>query len=299
MDMSFFYINPKRVISNILLLLTLVVLSPYSIADDKKLDANDIHHPTTSFGKQSDVDVSNYFDDEKNLDKLAKKILSNKEKRDALEILEKVDSFYSKSFSYLLLLIIAMIGIVGVIIPLVIASYQARLLKKQTINLQESINVGIASKLSELKREIQIDNENEMLKLDRDVKKKIEEMEKENRIKMRKVRAESLAKVYHLGAITSISKKMYDEAALLYFRAGFNYIKYNNHYSLRLIINYLVTFVIGKIPPDCEGAELDKYYRKFIKELSLFNKESMYDDCIYDLKSSWNAFKKRVESGSN
>ncbi|MFJ5358960.1 hypothetical protein [Pectobacterium sp. CHL-2024] len=93
MGMSFFYINAQGVISKILLVLIFVVLSSNSIADDNKPDSNDINHPTTSVGKQSDVDVLSYFDDEKNLAKLAEKISLNKEKRDALEILEKVDFF--------------------------------------------------------------------------------------------------------------------------------------------------------------------------------------------------------------
>lgn len=299
MDMSFVYINAQRIISKVLLVLILVFLSGNSIADDKKLDANDIHHPAISVGNPSDVDILNYFDNEKNLNKLAEKISSNKEKRDTLEILDKVNSFYSNSFSSLQTIIIAMIGIVGVVIPLIISAYQARVLKRQTINLQKIINNEVSAKLLELKQELYADNERRMLNLENDVKKIIEKMEDEYKSEIKNLRAESLARINHLSAATCILTKEYKTSALFYFDAGLNYMEYKNHYNLRRAIDSLINDVIKNISSNDKDSELNESYKEFITELSLFNTDSIYSDAIADLKSSWMDFEKRIETKNN
>ncbi|MBN3083270.1 hypothetical protein H4F49_21880 [Pectobacterium polaris] len=287
-----------------ILFLILVVLSSSSIADDKKSDANDIPQQTVSVSTQPNVDAFNYFDDEKNLAKLAEKVSSlNKEKRDALEILDKVDSFYSKSFNALLLLIIAMIGIVGVAIPLVISFYQTRLLKKQNSELKKSIDNEVSIKLSDLKASLYLDNKNEMLKLEDDVIVKIDgvisKIKSEYRDEINKAKAESLARINHLGAVSSIVNKEYGAGAVFYFYAGVNYIEYNNHRKLRSLIEVILREVIKQIPSDYREPLLNKAYDEFIKKLSLFNVDSIYSDNINELELAWRDFEKRVEATNN
>jgi hypothetical protein len=296
MDVSFAYINTQRVISKILLVLILVFLSQNSIADDKKIDTNDIHYPIDSVGKQSDVDVLSYFDDEKNLAKLAEKVSLNKEKRDALEILEKVDSFYSKSFNSLLTLIISIIGIAGVFIPLGISYYQANLLKKQTIDLQERISNEVSEKLSDLKKSLYADNEKRMLNLEGDLKKNIERIEEEYKNEIKKLRSESLARINHLSAATCLLSEAYGSSSSYYFDAALNYMKYSDHGNLRRVISSLKeNDIFVKIPPQNKTPELDKKYNKFITELSSFNVDSIYNDDVIWLKKTWKEFEKRVE----
>lgn len=297
MDMSFFYMNAQRVISNVLLLLTLVVLSPHSIADDKKPDANDFHHPTISVGTQSAINESAYYDDEKNLTKLAEKVSSlNKEKRDAIDILDKVDSFYSKSFNTLLLLITAMIGIVGGVIPFVISLYQARLIKKENINLQESISNEVDSRLSKLKEELRVENENRAIELKSNISDGMRKMEDKYNDEIKKLRAESLGKISNVIAGTFLINKVYRESAIFYFQAGLNYMTYKSHSDLKNVIKHLVKKVVPNLSPDDSDVDVNERYKKFIDRLSLFNTESMYDDSIEELKSVWMEFLKRVEN---
>ncbi|MDX6917583.1 hypothetical protein R9X49_20955 [Pectobacterium carotovorum] len=300
MHMSFVYINAQRVISNFLLLLTLVVLSPHSIADDKKLDAIDIHQQTVSVSTQSNVDAFNHFDDEKNLAKLAEKISSSKEKRDALEILEKVDSFYSKSFNSLLALIISIIGIAGIFIPLGISYYQAKLLRKQTIDLQERISNEVSEKLSDLKKSLYADNEKRMLSLDGDLKKNIERIEKEYKIEIKSLRSESLARINHLSAATCLLNEVYGTSSSYYFDAALNYMDYSDHGNLRRVIFSLKdNDIFAKIPPQNKTPELDKKYNDFINRLSSFNVDSIYNDDVIWLKKTWREFEKRVEKNDD
>ncbi|AOR65129.1 hypothetical protein H4F51_14365 [Pectobacterium brasiliense] len=279
-----------------ILFLILVVLSSSSIAADEISGANDVRHPVASMDTQSNIATPAYYDDEKNLAKLAEKISSlNKDKRDALEILEKVDSFYSKSFYNLLMLILALTSIVGLLIPIIISAYQTKLLKGQTINLQQTITNEVASKLSELKETLYADNEKKMLELEGDVKKIIEKMEAEYKVEIKNLRAESLARINHVSAATCFVNKEYGTAAKFYFRAALNYMKYNNHSGIRNVTNFLIKNVMAKIPSDHETPQLDERYNKFIKELSSFNTESIYNDAISELKSAWDDFEKRAK----
>lgn len=296
MGMSFFYINAQRVISKILLVLIFVVLSSNSIADDNKPDSNDINHPATSVGKQSDVDVLSYFDDEENLAKLAEKISLNKEKRDALELLEKVDSFYSKSFYNLLLLIIAMISLVGVVIPFLITSYQTRLLKRQNISLQESIKNEVASRLSKLKQDLYFDNDNKILELKSNIKSNMERMEGEHNIAINKLRSECLARINNIKAGTCLINKSYNESAIFYFQAGLYYMQYESHYDLRYVIENLIRKVIPNMSSGDSDTEVIENYKKFLERLLSFNTELIYIDDIKELKSVWLEFLKRVEN---
>ncbi|MEQ9905049.1 hypothetical protein [Pectobacterium aroidearum] len=280
-----------------ILFLIFVILSSNSMADDKKSDTNDIPQQTVSVSTQPNVDSFNYFDDERNLAKLAEKISSlNKEKRDALEILEKVDSFYSKSFYNLLMLIIAMIGIVGVIIPLVISFYQTRTLKNQNANLKRNIDDEFSIKLSDLKDSIYDYNKGEMLRLENDVKNMMIKIERDYKIEIENLRAESLARINNTIAGTCLVNKHYKTSAKYYFQAGLNYIKYKNHYSLRHVIQNLMKKVIPNLLPNDSDESINEKYKKFINRLSEFNTESIYDDDISGLKSVWMEFLKRVES---
>ncbi|GKW43265.1 hypothetical protein LOZ86_16405 [Pectobacterium parvum] len=294
MDMSFFYINAQGIISKILLLLTLVVLSPHSIADDKKTDANDIHHPTISVGTKSNINEFTYYDDEKNLAKLAEKVSSlNKEKRDAIEILDKVDSFYSKSFNNLLLLITAMIGVVGVVIPLVISSYQTRLIKIQSVSLQENIRGEMDSELLKLKDDIRIENEAGFLELKSNISEVTERIEGEYKSEIENLRAESLARINNSVAGGCLSNGNYNLSALFYFQAGLGYIQCKNHGRLKDVINSLVGNVIPNMSFYNAAAEDGDEYEKFMDGLSSFNTESIYDSDIAVLKSVWGEFLKR------
>ncbi|QRN39358.1 hypothetical protein [Pectobacterium carotovorum] len=279
-----------------ILFLILAVLSSNSMADDKKLDDNDIHHPTISVGTQSNINEFTYYDDEKNLAKLADKVSSlNKEKRDALEILEKVDSFYSKSFNTLLLLITTIIGIVGVVIPLVISSYQTRLLKKQNSNLKISIDNEFSIKLSNLKDSIYEYNKNEMLKLEGDVRDVMMKIEANYKVEIEKLRAESLAKINHHSATTCFVSGDYGLAALLFFNAGLYYMSYGYHKNLRIVIDSLVKSVVINIPSNYDSALLYEVYDQFMEKLSLFDTDLIYSNDVVNLKSVWNEFEKRAE----
>lgn len=280
-----------------ILFLILVVLSSSSIAADKASDVDGASHPIVSIETQSHIDPSAYYDDEKNLAKLAEKISSiNKEKRDAIEILETVDSFYSKSFNTLLLLIISIIGIVGVIIPLVIAGYQNKLIKKQTVNLQESIDNEVETKLLELKKSLYADNEQKMLDLERDVKKIIDAMEGEYKAGIKNLRAEALARINHNSASNYLQRKSYRLSAEYYFIAGILYIQYKDHFNLRRVLKTLIDSVINKLPPNSKTESFEKIYNNFLKKISVFNTESIYSDDIKKLKSVWNDFEKRAEA---
>ncbi|MFW5408121.1 hypothetical protein B7L51_005755 [Pectobacterium brasiliense] len=261
----------------------------------KKTEANDIPQQTVSVSTPPNVDAFNHFDDEKNLTKLAEKISSiNKEKRDALEILEKVDSFYSKSFGSLLTLIISMIGFVGFFIPLGISYYQSRLLKKQNINLRRSIDNDVVIKLSELKHSLYDYNKNEMLKLEVDLKGVIKGIESQNKIEIRKLRAESLARINHLSAATCHLNRDFDTGAVFYLNAGLNYIQCEDHRGLKTVINSLLKDVFANIPSDDVNTLLDGAYDKFMKKLSSFDVELIYHNDIVELESAWRGFKKRA-----
>lgn len=290
MDMRFFYINAQGVISKVLLVLILVFLSQNSIADDKKPDANDIHHPTIPVGKQSDVDVLNYFDDEKNLAKLAEKISSNKEKRDALEILEKVDSFYSKSFYNLLLLVIAMIGLVGGLIPLGISYYQSKSFKFQMAKSQEDIEHNFSQKLEELKGKLASENEEKMVELERKIELMLKDIEKNTKNDVAKVKHQSLGLIFHTLAATCSYGESYRSASGHLLTAGSYYIDCGDGSNLRNVINELTKHTLAKTPKDKDISILKGRYNKFINKMENYDKKNEYSNEVMKLKLLWEGF---------
>jgi hypothetical protein len=75
-------------------------------------------------------------------------IFKANDKVSALEILEKVDKFYSESFTNLLWAMGWVIGIVGLLIPILIHLVQYYSLKKEVKNLQNEILIEAENKIS-------------------------------------------------------------------------------------------------------------------------------------------------------
>ncbi|GKX44542.1 hypothetical protein SOASR015_35760 [Pectobacterium carotovorum subsp. carotovorum] len=273
-----------------ILFLIFFVLSSSSIADDKKSDANDIPQQTVSVSTQSNVDAFNHFDDEKNLAKLAEKISSSKEKRDALEILEKVDSFYSKSFYNLLLLVIAMIGLVGGVIPLGISYYQSKSFKSQVAKSQEDIENNFSQKLEELKGKLASENEEKMAGLERKIELMLNDIEKKTNDDVVKVKYQSLGLIFHTLAATCSYGESYRSASGHLLTAGFYYMNCGDEANLRNVINELTKSTLAKTPKDKDMTILKGRYNKFINKMKNYEKRNEYSDEVMKLKLLWESF---------
>ncbi|MFJ5358959.1 hypothetical protein [Pectobacterium sp. CHL-2024] len=186
-----------------------------------------------------------------------------------------------------------MIGVVGVIIPLVISAYQTRSIKNQNVNLKENIDNEFSIKLSELKDSIYDYNKNEILKLENDVKNMMIKIEGDYKIEIENLRAESLARINNVIATTCLINKDYKTSAEYYFLSGLYYIEYKSHYNLKNVIKSLTESVVPNLSPDDSEPSINKKYEKFIGKLSSFNTEFIYNDDIVELKSVWGGFLKR------
>ncbi|WP_323667117.1 hypothetical protein [Pectobacterium punjabense] len=274
-----------------ILFLILVVLSSSSMADDKISGPNDVHHPTVSIDTQDNIDAPTYYDDEKNLTKLAEKLSSiNKEKRDALEILEKVDSFYSKSFYNLLLLVIAMIGLVGGLIPLGISYYQSKSFKSQMAKSQEDIESNFSQKLEELKGKLASENEEKMAGLEMKIELMLKDIEKKTNDDVVKVKYQSLGLIFHTLAATCSYGESYRSASGHLLTAGFYYINCGDGSNLRNIINDLTKNTLAKIPKDKDVTILKERYNKFINKMENYDKKNEYSNEVMKLKLLWEGF---------
>ncbi|MEQ9769654.1 hypothetical protein ABRQ03_02160 [Pectobacterium jejuense] len=283
-----------------ILFLILVVLSSSSIADDKTSGTNDVRHPTVLIDMQSNIDASAYYDDEKNLIKLAEKISSlNKEKRDALEILDKVNSFYTNSFNSLQTMVAAMIALVGVAIPLVISFYQSSLLKNQSIKLQGDIELNFSNKLEELKRELSSENEKKMAVLEVKVKEMLQSIEEKNKIEINKVRSESLARIFHTIGSNYNYRKVYTSSAMYLVMAGSYYIDYDDDLNLNRIMNSLINQVVPQLTKNNKTTEMENRYARFMKKIKNYNSKGKYTDAIKKLEGLWRENDKKGGAGED
>lgn len=279
----------KNIISVVLLIMS---MNAMAVEENNKPSLS----KTVSTSSVKNTELNEYFSNEDNLNILAAKLTSlNKEKRDTLEILDKVNNFYTASFNSLQNIILTMLTIVGVLIPLLISFYQTKVLKTQRLKLENTIKDEVHNKTEEVKKTLSQENNDRVSALEEKVKEMIERVEEKNKVELKKLRAESLARINHSIGGTHLMRKMYSSCANSYFSAGGHYMDYKDNRNLRIIIRLLLGKVIINLDADNMSKTLDTNFKKFLKKLKSYNYESIYNDDIRQLERKWDEFEKRGE----
>ncbi|MEX0335806.1 hypothetical protein [Vibrio tubiashii] len=203
----------------------------------------------------------------------------------SLELLEKVNSFYSTSFNQLITLTISLIAFVGVFVPLLFAYYQNRKSKLEV----EALESKIEQKLEEAKVEL-------LDQIKEEISSGLESLSKDNE----KTMFSLSSAIYHIQANSSLKSGKYKNAANSIAAAIDYAIQAGDELNLGRQLNILTNKVLPNLnaaeEPNIEG--LEATIDTIVDNLSCLNENGRYTDVVRNLRKATNKAKERIEKES-
>lgn len=138
------------------------------------------------------------------------------------DILNRVDSFYNSAFTILIVVISIIATIIGVIIPLVIQSYQRRRYNqdmKAIEKAQKDLKAEIDAAVKKLNTEFSKSMETTKIELTKEFSKQLEVKFKEADREIKRIRRKSASYMHHLQGKIQTNNKNYTAALYNYIRA--------------------------------------------------------------------------------
>jgi hypothetical protein len=195
---------------------------------------------------------------------------------DAINLIEKIDSFYNNAWNKLIIVVSIAITIVGVVVPFFVQWYQKRVMRQNEIALKKEMELQILK----IKAEIEAD-----------IIKKMEEKNKENESKLKRIHASLNAKFFHLQANNNIQKNDFKGAIGDLIIAATDYLFCKDNQNLRRVLNIITTGCLPKL----SRQEVDEIKISTGNDLDLLitlleknDKEKIYTDNIREIKVKLN-----------
>ena len=203
------------------------------------------------------------------------------------DVWQKVDQFYSTSWSHLLIYTSVLVALVGVIVPILIQSYQTRLFRSEETALLEKLRAQIATDLKIASSALEAaDKVREKTVLDRiaDESKKLEE-------RIAETRSEALGSVYHIQGNQLEERKDHFGAVVSYSKACREYLGAKNEADLRRVLNGITNRYLSDVTreavQEADSPSLQFELAELIKVLQGANEHGKYRDDISALDSGF------------
>ena len=198
---------------------------------------------------------------------------------ETIQILEKVNAFYVGAFSQLVTFTVGLLALVGVLIPIGIASYQNRQMKRDQKVLTERIENELNAVRVALSEQIAKDiSEKEAA-----IKLLIDEAKKEISHQLEKIDELAIARSFHLQAISHYRTSPASGASdcLASVRA---YAKGGDEQNLRAIISIWGECIENVTEEDFKVFDLAEDSQKTIEALTELNGNGRYVEDIRSIK---------------
>lgn len=213
--------------------------------------------------------------------------------QEALQILERVNTFYSNAFSQLITFTVGLLAVVGVLIPIAIAAYQNRQLKHDQKSLLDKIENDLKTAKLSLSEQLAKD----LVLRDEAMKTAIEDARSEMSKELKKIDSLASARSMHLQALSTQSANPGSSAsdalnaAELYAQAG-------DERNLRAAL-VVWNSCIGKVSADhVRDYEIELYATGALKALETLNGGGRYHEDIRAIKHGLEEAKKRSKQPS-
>lgn len=206
---------------------------------------------------------------------------------ETLEILEKVDAFYSSSFEALVTLTFSILAFAGILIPILIAYIQNRQLKIE--------NTLLSKKLEEEVSKHNAKNEALIKKSIQEEKAQIEKEIESIKVELNKRIAGSEAGLFHIQANHELDS--YPENAILSFcSSATRYMDSEDELNLQRVLNCIIKDCLPKINTDHleDSQDILTDLDNLLEKLSKNNPNGRYSDIISDIKRELIQSKKRT-----
>lgn len=209
-----------------------------------------------------------------------------------IDALQKVHEFYNDSFTSLQTLMLGLVGIIGVVLPLLISFYQNRRLRQETSSLKKEIAVLVsAAATSEFER-LEERVREELDKSIKDAKREVAETRK----KMEKALSRATGGVLHVQANAELRDGHHIAGARSLLGAVRSYVDAEDYLNLRAVCNTLTSIALERVSKfDFENdPDLDGLLSECIKRLETPEQIRYNADLLHSIKKAANAVKARV-----
>lgn len=207
--------------------------------------------------------------------------------KDVNAILDRVDQFYSSAFAQLVLLTICVIGLVGAVVPLVVAFLQSRALTVSRESVEATLREKIAGLEGTLRGIVSSMVSEQMNAKQQEYEKKLADLGAELKKK---------AAAAHSGTLTVQGKLLHDQknyasAAQSIARACLDLIECGDEQRLKRRLDFLNTILKELTSGDFTfGASSEKtgvatQLERAVEELTKFNVNGAYEDELTRLKA--------------
>lgn len=207
---------------------------------------------------------------------------------ETLQILEKLNTFYSGAFTQLITYTVGILAFIGIVIPFAIASFQNRQLKKDQHSLSTQISTELIASKEDLKREI----EEQISKREEKLRQLVVEVKKDIELEITRIDDLAMARALHLQANTTI---LSDPASAAYdaLNAAHLYAKNKNEQNLMPVIRLFEDAIRKTNKQKFDQFDFDKACNEAIESIKKLNANGRYVDEIRSIKRQVVEAKKR------
>ena len=167
-----------------------------------------------------------------------------------LDVLDKVNTFYTSSWDRLIITVSIAFGIVGIVMPLIIQWYQKKTLQLSEDNLKALIISEIENTKEELKS---------------DFSKRLEDVIITYDAKIENLIYETYAQAYHLQSRINYDSKKYVDAFIDIIDAGSKYLHAQKYDQVKAILKAIDEIILIEIKPQ-ELKAIKKEYKDSLEE---------------------------------
>jgi hypothetical protein len=207
---------------------------------------------------------------------------------ETLQILEKLNTFYSGAFTQLITYTVGILAFIGIVIPFAIASFQNRQLKNDQHSLSSQISAELAAAKDELNREI----EEQMSKREEKLHQLVVETKSEIGLEIRKIDELALARSLHLQA-NSMADIDSAKSAADALAAAKGYAKYKDELNLIAVLHVFKSSIVQVNNENFDQYELDKKSNEAVESIEKLNQNGRYEADIKSIRREIAEAKKR------
>ena len=189
---------------------------------------------------------------------------------ETLQILEKINNFYSSAYSQLIIFTTGLLAFVGGLIPFAISFYQNKQFKREQSLLKEEMKMELDILYEDLQKRVSelVEKTNENLA------KKVAEQEKE----LLKKIAKTEGGTFHIQGTSLAKDKDYTNASMSYCTAIIEYIKGEDELNLQRVISSILDQCFPFMNKTHFTADLIETMESAINDLVSFNVNDRYTD---------------------
>lgn len=199
---------------------------------------------------------------------------------ETLAILDRVNAFYSASFSQLVQYTTALLAFVGLVIPLFLSYLQARQTRKEKDFLERIIQQRLQTERDHLKREIRV----ELDQAHKEIRDALEEASKGLRADLNNARLTLEAGVLHVQANHSFDSRRYERAYHSAIRAALNQIATQDERNLHTALDVAMDCLAQMDQSHFLDEEIAHDSDALVRSLTAYNTKGGYTASLKNLK---------------